>query len=217
MEKLANKIANKVASELSLDQDNREVIAYGTFALIQMLFSIILVFIFGIVFHVAFEAIIISFAGAILRKYSGGVHASSPGICTFIGTFICVGQAVLLSLLLNSLVNLKLILIPGVVIFIWSYYIIYELAPVDSDSKPIVKEEKRRRMKKGAIILLSIYLIITIIFILLYVSTGERNFILYTLCLYSGILWQVFTLTNPGHLFMGKVDSFLNHITKQRG
>ena len=78
MEKLSNNIANKVALELSLDDDNREVIAYGTFALIQMLFSIILVFLFGLLFHVAFEALIISFTGSILRKYSGGVHASSP-------------------------------------------------------------------------------------------------------------------------------------------
>ena len=195
MEKLSNNIANKVAVELSLDDDNREVIAYGTFALLQMLLSIILVFLFGLLFHVAFEALIISFTGSILRKYSGGVHASSPGICNFIGTIVCVGQAVLISFLISSVVNLKLIIILGVVIFIWSYYIIYKLAPVDSASKPIVKEEKRKRMKKGSIILLSVYLIITVFFILLYISSGERKFIFYTLCLYSGILWQAFTLT----------------------
>ena len=101
MEKLSNNIANKVASELTLDENNREVIAYGTFALIQMLLSITLVFLFGLLFHVAFEALIISFTGSILRKYSGGVHASSPGICTFIGTIVCVGQAVLISLLIE--------------------------------------------------------------------------------------------------------------------
>ena len=61
MQKLSNSIANKVALELSLDKDNREVIAYGTFALMQMFFSIILVFLFGLLFHVAFEALIISF------------------------------------------------------------------------------------------------------------------------------------------------------------
>ena len=212
MEKLSNSIANKVASELSLDEDNKEVIAYGTFALIQMSFSVILVFLFGIVFHVPIEALIISFTGAILRKYSGGVHANSPGICTFIGIFVCVGQAVLLSLSIGSLVNIKLVLILGVVIFIWSYYIIYKLAPVDSASKPIVKEEKKMRMKKGAIILLSVYLIITVIFILLYISSSERKLLFYALCLYSGILWQVFTLTTLGHLLVGKVDTFLNHI-----
>ena len=46
MEKLSNNIANKVALELSLDEDNRQVILYGTFALIQMIFSVILVFLY---------------------------------------------------------------------------------------------------------------------------------------------------------------------------
>ncbi|MGH4050773.1 MAG: accessory gene regulator ArgB-like protein [Clostridium sp.] len=211
MEKLSNKIANKVAAELSLDEDNTQVIAYGTFALMQMCFSIILVFIFGLLFHVAFEALIISFTAAILRKYSGGVHASSPGICNFIGIITCVGQAVLISHLINSVVNLKLIIILGIIIFIWSYYIICKLAPVDSISKPIVKEGKRKRMKKGSIILLGVYLIIIVFFILLYINSGKRKFLFYTLCLYSGILWQAFSLTAKGHLLIGKVDTFLNH------
>jgi accessory gene regulator B len=210
MEKLSNNIANKVALELSLDKDNREVVAYGAFALMQMLLSITLVFLFGLLFHVAFEALIISFTASILRKYSGGVHASSPGTCTFIGIIVCVGQAVLISLLISSVINLKLIIILGVVIFIWSYYIIYKLAPVDSASKPIVKEEKRKRMKKGSIILLSAYLIITVFLILFYITGVEGKLLFYVLCLYSGILWQVFTLTAPGHLLIGKVDTFLN-------
>lgn len=216
MEKLSNNIANKIASELSLDDDNKEVIAYGTFALMQMIFSIIFVFLVGLLFHVAFEALIISFTAAILRKYSGGVHASSPVICNFIGIITCVGQAVLISLSISSVTNLELIIILGVVIFMWSYYIIYKLAPIDSASKPIVKEEKRNRMKKGSIIVLSVYLIITVFFILLYISSGEKKLLFYALCLYSGILWQAFTLTTSGHLLIGKVDTFLNHITIKR-
>ncbi|MFT5871534.1 MAG: accessory gene regulator B [Clostridium sp.] len=217
MEKISNNIANKVALELSLDDDNREIISYGTFALMQMIVSIMFVFIFGLLFHVAFEALIISFTAAILRKYSGGVHASSPGNCTLIGTIVCVGQAVLISLLINPVVNLELIIILGVVIFIWSYYVIYKLAPVDSASKPIVKMEKRNRMKKGSIILLSLYLIIIVVFIQLYLSSGESKLLIYALCVYSGILWQVFTLTAQGHLLVGKVDTFFNHITNKRG
>lgn len=217
MEKLSNNIANKVALELSLDDDNREVISYGAFALMQMSLSIILVFIFGLLFHIAFEALIISFTAAIFRKYSGGVHASSPWICTFIGTIVCVGQAILISLLLNFIVDFKLVIILEVVIFTWSYYIIYKLVPVDSVSKPIVKQEKRNRMKKGSIILLSVYLGITVFLILLYISSGEKKLMFYVLCLYSGILWQTFTITSPGHLLVGKVDQLLNHIIKNRG
>ena len=217
MEKLSNNIANKVASELSLDNDNKEVIAYGAFAIMQMSLSIILVFLFGLLFHVAFEALIISFTGSILRKYSGGVHASSPGICNFIGIVVSVGQAIVISFLVSSVINLKLLIILGAVIFIWSYYIIYKLAPIDSIAKPIVKEAKKKRMKKGSIILLSVYLAITVFLMILYLSSGERKLLLYALCLYLGILWQAFTLTTSGHLLVSKTDTFLNHIIKRRG
>jgi accessory gene regulator B len=211
MERLANNIASRVAAELSLDKDKREVVAYGAFAILQMLLSIMLVIIFGVLFQVVIEALIISFTASILRKYSGGVHASSPSICTFIGTIICVGQAVLISLLIGSGANLYLVLMLGAMIFIWSYYLIYKLAPVDSAKKAIVKEEKRKLMKKGSILILSVYLIVAIIFIILYISMGGKKFLFYALCLYSGILWQVFTLTAPGHLLIGKIDTFLNH------
>ncbi|MBX4264592.1 accessory gene regulator ArgB-like protein [Clostridium estertheticum] len=212
MEKISNNIANKVALELSLDEDNKEVIAYGAFALMQMFVSMIFVFLFGLLFNIAFEALIISFTAAILRKYSGGVHASSPGNCTFIGTIVSVGQAILISLLISFVANLKLIIILGVIVFIWSYYIIYKLAPVDSASKPIVKQEKKNRMKKGSIILLSVYLAITVFLILLYISSGEKKLIFYVLCLYSGMSWQIFTLIPLGHLLVGKADHLLNHI-----
>jgi len=212
MERLSNNIATKVASELGLNDDNRRVIEYGTFALMQMILSIILTILFGLLFHVVYEALIISFTGSVLRKYSGGVHASTPGICNFVGIIVCVGQAVLISFFLSPVINLQLIIILGIIIFAWSYYIIYKLAPVDSASKPIVKQEKRERMKKGSIIILSVYLSITVFLIIYYINSGEIKLLLYNICLYSGILWQVFTITAAGHLLIGKIDSFLNHI-----
>ena len=211
MERLANNIASKVASELNLDKDSREVVVYGTFAILQSIISITLVIIFGLLFHVVTLALIISFSASILRKYSGGVHASSPERCLLIGVIVCVGQAILISRLVSSVVSLNLIIMLGIIIFIGSYYMIYRLAPVDSASKPIVKEEKRKRMKKRAIIILSVYLLIAISFIILYISTSGIKFLFYSLCLYSGIVWQVFTISAKGHLLVGKIDNFLNH------
>ena len=211
MERLANNIANRISLELNLTKDNKEIIAYGTFALLQIIFSISLVFLFGLLFHVAFEALIISFTGAILRKYSGGVHASSPSICTFIGIIICVVPAVILTFVIGSWGNLNLVIIFGVIIFIWSYYKIYKLAPVDSAKKPIKREEKRKRMKKSSVIVLILYLTMVVLCILIYVSNGERKFLVYSSCIYVGILWQTFTLTDKGHLIMSKVDNFFSH------
>lgn len=212
VEALANNISKKVASELNFDDDKREVVAYGAFALIQMIFSIVLVIIFGEIFNVTIEALIISFTISILRKSSGGVHASSPGICAFLGTIVAVGLAMLCKV--DTMLTWYNVSCIGVVTFILSYYIIYKLAPVDSRAKPIKKEQKRKLLKKRSIIILSVYLVIVLCNVLGYYFTSDKRLFIYTLCIYWGILWQVFTLTKSGHLTLNKVDSFLNNMIR---
>lgn len=212
MEKLCNKIANKISIQLGFDDDKKEVLAYGAFALIQMFISIALVLIFGLVFNVAVEALIISFVVSILRKYSGGVHASSPSACLFIGTIICVGLAILIKSLLLSMINIKVFLILGAMFFIWSYYILVKLAPVDSSNKPIKREKKRKRMKKGSIIVLSVYLIISLMYIVIFHYFGGNQFIIYAGCICVGVLWQTFTLTKFGFLTITNIDTLFKYI-----
>jgi accessory gene regulator B len=212
MEKLTKNIAETIGSELKLDNDRKEIIAYGTFALLHMALSIVLVIIFGRMFGVSIEALIVSFTGSILRKYSGGAHASSPGICAAAGTVVAVGQALFICFILTPLINLKLIIILGLLIFLWSFYIIYKLAPVDSDAKPIKTQKKRERMKKGSILILGTYLVIAVLNIIMYLLIHEENFLIFSLCIYGGTAWQAFTLTRGGHLIFSKIDAFINQI-----
>jgi accessory gene regulator B len=212
MEKLTNNIAGKVATELKLDNDNEEIIAYGMFALIHMVLSVVLIIIFGLIFRVTIEAIIVCFAGTILRKYSGGAHASSPGKCAAIGTIICIGQALLFLFLIGPVITPGLLIYLGIGIFTLSYYFIYKLAPVDSPAKPIRTKEKKARMKKGSIFVLSAYIIIVMINIFIYIFIRDKRFMVYSLCIYGGVAWQIFTLTTPGHNAMNKIDTFLNKI-----
>jgi accessory gene regulator B len=209
---LSNNIGKKVASELNFDDDKREVIEYGVFIIIQTIFSISLIMILGKLFNVMIEALIISFIVSLLRKYSGGVHASSAGICTFLGTVVAVGLAILSKI--SSVVSFYNVVLIGVVVFILSYYIIYKLAPVDSKAKPIKKAERIKMLKKKSMIILSLYLIIVLCNLLGYYYILNKRFIIYTLCIYLGILWQVFTLTKLGHLILNKVDYFLNNLLK---
>lgn len=177
MESLSNKIANKVASGLNMDEDKKEVIAYGAFSLLQILISIFLVIVIGYIFHLSIEALIVMFTGSILRQFSGGAHASTPGNCTTIGVIVCIGQAIIFSALVNICLNLKLFIIIGFVVFVCAYYIIYKLAPVDNPAKPIKKKEKRERMKKISIIALNIYLIIILSLMLIYVIIRKEKLI----------------------------------------
>jgi accessory gene regulator B len=213
MEKYSKAIASKLALELGYDDDKREVMAYGAFALIQMFISIGLVVIFGLMFDVVIEALIISFTASILRKYSGGVHASSPNTCTILGVVVCVGFGMLIKLVLVPITDLKIFLVLGALGFIWSFYKINKLAPVDTPNKPIKSEERRKRMKKESFKVIGIYLLITLINIYVYVFFISDIFFGYSMCIALGLLWQVFTLTITGHRVIERLDLFL-HIFK---
>lgn len=217
MEKLANNIAQKLASELNLNQDNKEVIAYGTFALLHMFLSIVLVTILGLMFHRVIEALLISFTTSLLRKYSGGVHTSSPYICMIVGTLLCIGQTLIVSYAVASYVNLRITILLGLLTFIYSYYIISKLAPVASPSKPIIKKERRNKMRRKSILILSFYLLASVVNIILYQNTGDTRFLLYSLCIYVGTVWQTFTLTQYGHLILGTIDTWLVQISLLKG
>ena len=207
-ELLSKKVGYRISKELNLDNDSEEVISYGIFAIIQMAYNILLVILFGAIFNVLIESLIVSFVIAILRKSSGGAHAGSAGICATIGTFI----SVLFGLISKININLNIIILIEVITFIWAYYIIFKLAPVDSVTKPIKTDKKKNRLKKSSIIILSIYLVIIIVNALLYFYTDIHRLLVYSTCIVYGIIWQVLSLTRIGHIIVKLMDTFFNII-----
>lgn len=212
MEKLTNNISNEISKELNLDDDNREIVTYGLFSLVQIVISILLVIIFGWLFNVMIEALIVCFTGSTLRKYSGGAHASKPSTCTVIGTIVCIGQALIFKFLAKNIINLDLVLFLGLITFAWSYYIIYKLAPVDNPAKPIRTKEKKARMKKRSVFVLSIYIIIVLTNFAIYFFFKDNKYLIYSMCIFGGVAWQIFTLTSAGHNTIHKTDTFLSQI-----
>lgn len=205
----SNKIATKIVMETDGDEERKSVIEYGIFAILQMGVALIFTAIFGLLFNVFIEALIVSFSISILRKCSGGVHATSPTRCIVIGTLICI---LIPKLVITININSMYSIILGVIAFIISYYIVYKLAPVDSKNKPIKKLERRKKLKRKSINIINIYLVIAIVFIIIDHFYNIHNMIIYFECLYLGMLWQVISLTKIGHLAVNKFDYLLNKI-----
>lgn len=205
IEEVCKKCSKLISKELNLEQDKEAIVNYGIFSIIQMGISITLVGIFGAIFGVFLEALIVSFTGSILRKSSGGAHADSPGKCTIIGIIISVGLALICK---KNILSTRAVIIIGVFVFLWAYYLIWRLAPVDSPAKPITNEKKRERLKKSSIVILSIYLVIVTLNIVFFYLKGNANLLIYSLCMYFSIVWQVFSLTKSGHYFLGKIGTF---------
>lgn len=211
IEKTSNNLAYKIASILNLDKDNEEIIAYGAFSFLQTLWAILFVLIFGLIFGILIEALILSFTASFLRKYSGGAHASSPNRCALIGAIVFS----LLGIIINktsSLLTIKLAALTESVCFIFSYYIVYKLAPVDSPSKPIVKEKTKQRLKKSSILTLHGLIIMITILLGLYYKLEDKILLISAQCISIGTAWQFLTLTSIGHSLMTSIDTFLKNI-----
>ncbi|WP_300382278.1 accessory gene regulator ArgB-like protein [Clostridium sp.] len=214
IKEVSEKIACNLKINLNLDEDKYEVISYGLYAFIHMTLSIVFVILFGAIFGVVIESLLISLTAAILRKYSGGAHASKELSCTIIGVIVSIIPAIALE---NSSINIKNTMLISFLVFVVASYLIYKLAPVDSPNKPIKSEKKIRRLKKGSLITLGIYMILVIINILLSIKLQSTKLLIYSLCISFGVLWQSFTLTKLGHIVLNGMDSFFIKVLGNKG
>ncbi|WP_338912189.1 accessory gene regulator AgrB [Clostridium perfringens] len=212
IENISKLIAEKVSSELNYDNERKEIIQYGTYALIQTLISIISVLILGLVFNIALEALIFLFTASILRKYSGGAHSESSNVCTLLGIIISICIGFLIKSSFFTKMNFELVVFIGIFIFVFAYFIVFKFAPVDTPNKPIKTEKKKRRMKKGSLKILTIYLLIELLSIILYYNSGWSLAKLVMLSIIFGVAWQCMTLTYIGNILLRTIDSFTNKL-----
>lgn len=214
IENLSNNIGCKIATILKLDNDSKEIMIYGAFNLLQILWSTLWIVLFGIAFNMLIEVFIVFFTINILRKYSGGAHASSPGTCTIIGTTVCVSFALIIHKLYWNF-NIYEIFFLGAVSLIFSYYIVYKLAPVDSIAKPIVNMETKKRFKRRSILTLNILSIIIFVILIFYFKYSNIFLLSIVMCICVGVAWQSFTLTNKGHKILTKIDNILKNLIRK--
>ena len=214
MEKLARKLANEISKSLDYDDEKNQVIAYGLIAIIQMAVTVILVFILGLIVKAPVEALIICFSVSTLRKYSGGAHLNYIELCTSTGVIYCFIFSLISKYLLASILNTYFMSFIIAVVYILSFLAIYKLAPVDSPNKPIKTEKKKKRMKKDSFIVLSVYVSLSLIFLLL--SRKNQIFNSFGISLLFGVTWQIITLTKFGSYLLNKINFAASKIIKFR-
>lgn len=215
MERLANKVANRIALELSYPEEQKQVIAYGLIALFQTFLMTAIVLITGAILNIFIESAILCFAVAILRKYSGGAHASSIASCMIIGVVFCIGFGILIKTISQIGISPIILLILSILVFASAFYIAIRRAPVDSPNKPIRTEQKKRKMKIATNVLLSLYMLISTV--LLFNFNLSPIFVSALLCLLLSVVWQMSSLTNPGKVFLKGLDRLIYRIITWEG
>lgn len=212
-EKMAIKMGNNAKLLLNFDEDKEQIIVYGAINLLQMIFAILWVIIVGLFLGVLYEALIFSVTISILRKYSGGVHASSPSRCIIIGTILAAIAGISIDKILYTL-NMSTVMLASMAFIAFAFIIVAKNAPVDSVKKPINNIAIKKQFKNKSIIVIFICLVIILILCILSNKYSELFYIKVIESISLGILWQAITLTKNGISFLNKVDFVLKYIIK---
>jgi len=214
-EKVAVKIGSNAKLFLNVDEDNEQIIIYGAINLLQTIFAILWVIIFGLLFGVFYKAMLFSITVGIFRKYSGGVHASSPSRCIIIGTSIACIAGIFVNNILYKL-NIPIVMIISLIIIIFAFIIVVKNAPVDSIKKPITNIELKKQLKKKSIIVIVLFSIIILTLFILSQKYLGLYYIKFIECITLGVLWQTITLTKVGISLLNRVDLVLKYVIERR-
>lgn len=211
VEKISKNIVSLIYNNSNLDRNEIEIIEYGALITILQIIGISIVLLLSFIFGIPLQALTFYFVTCTLRKYSGGIHSDSPNRCIIIGTFI----SIFIPLFIDKIciqIPFNFIVILQVILFIFSYYIILKLAPVDSINKPINDQELRKYLKNKSILIIVISTILIVILISLYVNYKYIFLLKISQCITFACVWQCYTLTQHGHKTISKVDNVLKYI-----
>lgn len=175
-------------------QGSQDEIRYGLEVFLGAAFQVVIII--GIAFSLGIgkEVAIILISAALLRRYSGGIHCQAYYRCTLCGIFVFTGLGCLAHVVKTdyfAVVFPLSLLLAGMIVY-WK-------APVDNPANPIVDVGKRQSLKYKSIAIL------LMLFVTAFVA-GQIGYAVAATSILIGLLWQSFTLTPGGHLFINTWD-----------
>lgn len=170
--RIAIKIVKRLINSSVISESEQELYLYGCFVLISQVLYFILTIIIGILLDIVLESIIFYLAFQFIRRYAGGIHASSELKCeiaTTISIFACLLSA--------KLCETYGVQNPTLILTVMAAIVVFVLCPLDTPEKPLTKEENRYFRKIARIILL-------LIIVTIYVGWHFKlEFLMYPCCM----------------------------------
>lgn len=155
--KLASKVVKRLIDNSAIADTEQELYVYGFFILISQILYFTLTMIFGVLLDIVLESVIFYVAFQFIRRYAGGIHASSELKCE-----IATTTSIFLCLLCTKLCETNNIQKPILVLTSIATVFIFVFCPLDTPEKPLTKEECKYFRKISWVILLLIMLTICI-------------------------------------------------------
>ena len=208
IEGLSNDISKKLGNRLDKTEEDISILNYGLFIIIHTSLAIILTILVGIITNTMNEIIVITFSAAWMKRYSGGVHASTPNRCLIVGIIVSLVLASCNKLILPYIGNSELILTIIILMFL-SYIILHYKCPVGTKNKPLKKEETRKRLRKKAFKLANFYFLIIFISYIFYLNTNIDKIKSLIISILLGLTLQTLMLTAIGKNLILNIEKLL--------
>ncbi|WP_250672736.1 accessory gene regulator B family protein [Paraclostridium ghonii] len=209
IENISYNISNKIGSKANKTKEEIEIMNYGLFIWLHTVLAFLSTVLVGIIIGKTIEVVLITIVASSLKKFSGGVHATSPNRCLIIGIITAL-ILTYISVLFNKYGGYSFIYVFSIVSIISCYYIFYKKAPIGTKNKPLKKESTRKKLRKKLFKRLNMYIII-IILLLIFRVTGFLNYdvAMFVYCIELGIILQTIAITKLGETIILKLDCFL--------
>lgn len=149
--KLSTRLTEKLLSNGTICDEDKELYIYGLFMLLSQLMFFIITCIFGLVLNCLIESVIFYIAFQFIRKYAGGYHAATETRCEILSTLSILACIAVIRLSKTYDFQNVLLMISAV-----SAVCIFVFCPLDTPEKPLSDKEFRYFRKISWIILLVI-------------------------------------------------------------
>ena len=155
--KLSERIANRLISKKVIDSEEKEIYQYGMYYMLLSLNNVITILIIGDVLDMLWQCLLFTFSFMVIRTYAGGYHASTQRKCYLLTVSIIIATLLVIKYVeINNYICFMLLSV--------SSGIILMLSPVESKNKPLDDIEIIIYRKK-TIIVWSIEFLIVVVFI----------------------------------------------------
>lgn len=155
--KLSQFLTEKLLSNDTICDEEKELYIYGLFMLLSQLMFFIIACIFGVILNCIFESILFYIAFQFIRKFAGGYHAATETRCEIISTLSILACIIVIKLSKTYDFQTVLLIVSSV-----SAVCIFALCPLDTPEKPL-SDKEFKYFRKISWLILSIISIIVII------------------------------------------------------
>lgn len=133
-------LSKRIAGKLSNEPESKELYQYAIYIILSSLLHLVTLVIIGAFLGLVYESILMYFSFAVIRRFAGGFHASTPIRC-YVFSVVLIVLCLLLqkSFLINpSVLQIILLLIVEIVCVI----LIFRFAPLENKNNPLTQKEK---------------------------------------------------------------------------